>query len=892
MRSMSDALPQMQQPAVKPSQTLLANHYGIIIGGYRDLYRYDLEFKRIPKQNDPEMQDSKKAKKNKAGDGIGRPKKKRIVWLLMRQLKNANPKIPLATNYSTQIIAAGTFPKPNGIPWTIPIIYFDEYLEEPGPDPETFEVVITGPKVLSITRLMQYLDQGNASVNRNNYFDEEDTVAALNLVFSYRPYQRCFSGLNSEPTLTTQTGTTFYGVTRYMPKSQVVTSDTGPPQEPPQLGGLDSMVGFARSVRAISCPLGRLNLNINTSSAIFYERGNPENVQSLISAWIWKHARHGPWNEGRSRELSRFLQGLRVWTNFKGERADHYGRITKLARPDPPAWRTPTATSCTMVTSGSQTTESVSQHFRRVYNWNLNQNSFVVVLGDGEHAITVPAEGLYVIPGQINKNTIELPSGAIREPWENRNLIEEYGRSVFLGADRREGGALEFGLQLEYEMLKVAVTGLDIPGIEYGNSRVKPFKCRQGSWDLMETKYFRPAIRQERTWTCLDLYAADSERSPVQALASFKDAFASALVNHGLTNYWHRGDELGESHLRLPHNPLPGIFDAAKLGHQYDTIHKRLAKEKAAGSNLVLVLLPSKNIELYSAIKKAADQEVGIATICHVKGRGIPKISPQLHSNLTMKANLKLSRTSVNQRLYSKGKILTNRTMIIGIDVTHPGSSALTDSPSIAAVVGSVDDEFAQWPVSFNVNYPLPKDEDRKDGKRKQANEQVLDLKELVYQRLKAYYDYKGRRQIPDKLIVYRDGLSESQFEMCRTQELPKIQAALSQIVQQYGVSGAVNPPILLICAVKRHHTRLYRHQHTHSNLLINGKNNNQNPLPGTLVTSGITYGRGQDFFLISQNAIKGTARPTHYVVLSNESNHHLQDIAQMVSETLQCDEY
>ncbi|KAK5279037.1 hypothetical protein LTR40_008354 [Exophiala xenobiotica] len=293
-----------------------------------------------------------------------------------------------------------------------------------------------------------------------------------------------------------------------------------------------------------------------------------------------------------------------------------------------------------------------------------------------------------------------------------------------------------------------------------------------------------------------------------------------------------------------------------KLDQQYDTIRKRLAQEKAAGSSLVLVLLPSKNIELYSAIKRAADQMVGIATICHVKDWNLPNPSPALHSNLTMKANLKLS------------------------------SSALIDSPSIAAVVGSVDVDFAQWPVTFSANYPLPKDENRKDGKKKQANEQVLDLKELVYKRLKAYYDYKGLHRIPDKLIVYRDGLSEGQFEMCRTKELPKIEAALIQFVQQHGNPGtgsraAVNPPpILLICAVKRHHTRLYRHQQTSTALLINDKN--PNPLPGTLVTTDITYGRGQDFFLISQNAIKGTARPTHYVVLSNENKYRLQDIAQM----------
>jgi hypothetical protein len=319
MQSMSDALNRTQQPAVNPAQTLLANHYGITIGGYRDLYRYDLEFKKIPKQSDPKMQDPKNAKKNKTGDGIGRPKKRRIVWLLMDRLKNADPKVPLATNYSTQIIAGRRLPKQDGVPWTMPIKYFDEYLEGPGPDPETFEVVITGPKVLSLTQLLQFLKEGNASVNRENYFDEEDTIAALNLVFSYRPYQMCFPGYNEtrkvlDPILTTQTGTKFYGI-MYIetgPNGAVTcTSETGPPQGV-QGGGLDSLAGFARSVRTVASPQGRLNLNINTSSAIFYRRGDPEDdVQSLISAWTAKHAPSGLWNEGRSRELSRFLDTLR-----------------------------------------------------------------------------------------------------------------------------------------------------------------------------------------------------------------------------------------------------------------------------------------------------------------------------------------------------------------------------------------------------------------------------------------------------------------------------------------------------------------------------------------------------------------------------------------------------
>ncbi|KAK5275582.1 hypothetical protein LTR40_012808, partial [Exophiala xenobiotica] len=267
--------------------------------------------------------------------------------------------------------------------------------------------------------------------------------------------------------------TKFYGITYIEtgPNGAVTcTSETGPPQGV-QGGGLDSLAGFARSVRAVASPQGRLNLNINTSSAIFYRRGDPDdNVQGLISAWTAKHAPGGLWNEGRSRELSRFLQGLRVWTHYEGAEPNHYGRVTKLARASIPG-RRPTATSCTMTTPGSQTTETVSQYFRRMYKWNLTQADDVVQLGEGEHAMTMPAARLLFIPGQINKNTLELPTGAIRNPDQNKNLIQYYGRLLFLGRDAREGGALEFDLQLEDQMLKVPVTRLDLPAVEYRNSR-------------------------------------------------------------------------------------------------------------------------------------------------------------------------------------------------------------------------------------------------------------------------------------------------------------------------------------------------------------------------------------------------------------------------------------
>jgi hypothetical protein len=42
-------------------------------------------------------------------------------------------------------------------------------------------------------------------------------------------------------------------------------------------------------------------------------------------------------------------------------------------------------------------------------------------------------------------------------------------------------------------------------------------------------------------------------------------------------------------------------------------------------------------------------------------------------------------------------------TMLVGIDVTHPGPGSVRGTPSIAAVVASVDVNYAQFPASMEI---------------------------------------------------------------------------------------------------------------------------------------------------------------------------------------------
>ena len=75
----------------------------------------------------------------------------------------------------------------------------------------------------------------------------------------------------------------------------------------------------------------------------------------------------------------------------------------------------------------------------------------------------------------------------------------------------------------------------------------------------------------------------------------------------------------------------------------------------------------------------------------------------QYFSNVALKVNTKMGGN--NHFLHSDHMkwLLVKKTMILGMDVTHPGPGSRKGTPSIAAVVASVDDNFVQFPASLRV---------------------------------------------------------------------------------------------------------------------------------------------------------------------------------------------
>lgn len=284
--------------------------------------------------------------------------------------------------------------------------------------------------------------------------------------------------------------------------------------------------------------------------------------------------------------------------------------------------------------------------------------------------------------------------------------------------------------------------------------------------------------------------------------------------------------------------------DRSTLTNKFQTlVHQKKA-------NLAFVLLPYKDAKLYDNVKYAADYHAGIHTVCTAPFDGNYKVKPEYIENEILKVNLKMGGVNTKLSMATDSAVrdfLNSTTMIVGADVTHPGPGSVDNTDSIAAVVATYEGTFSQYPASLRC--------------QTSKKEMIEKLDEMLEERLLAWQRLRPQGDLPDQIVFFRDGVSESQFDQVGSEEVPLIEKALNKV---YGARNAQLPKLLLLCVVKRVHTRFFPQPST-----MTDRSGNSNP--GLVVDTVITYPRGTDFYMQSQRAIKGTAKPNHYVVLVND---------------------
>ena len=270
---------------------------------------------------------------------------------------------------------------------------------------------------------------------------------------------------------------------------------------------------------------------------------------------------------------------------------------------------------------------------------------------------------------------------------------------------------------------------------------------------------------------------------------------------------------------------------------------------------VIFVSLPSSDSNLYNQVKQKGDIRFGIHTVCIVE-RSLCKVQKpgSYIANIIPKVNLRLGGT--NQVIGDGGMhiITQNNTMVVGIDVTHPSPGSASNAPSVAGIVASVDGWLAQWPADLRI--------------QPARTETVEGLDILLKSRLQLWRKY-NKGQLPENILVYRDGVSEGQYNMVVQEELPLLRKACAELYPAT-TTKQEKPNISIIVVGKRHNTRFYPSKKEEADRFWNPQN-------GTVVDRGVTEARNWDFFLQPHFALKGTARPAHYFVILDEifTNYH-----------------
>ncbi|KFO26792.1 Protein argonaute-2 [Fukomys damarensis] len=377
----------------------------------------------------------------------------------------------------------------------------------------------------------------------------------------------------------------------------------------------------------------------------------------------------------------------------------------------------------------------------------------------------------------------------------------------------------EFGIMVKDEMTDVTGRVLQPPSILYGGRNKAIATPVQGVWD-MRNKQFHTGI-EIKVWA-IACFAPQRQCTEVH-LKSFTEQLRKISRDAGM--------------------PIQGQPCFCKYAQGADSVEPmfRHLKNTYAGLQLVVVILPGKT-PVYAEVKRVGDTVLGMATQC-VQMKNVQRTTPQTLSNLCLKINVKLG--GVNNILLPQGRppVFQQPVIFLGADVTHPPAGD-GKKPSIAAVVGSMDAHPNRYCATVRV--------------QQHRQEIIQDLAAMVRELLIQFY--KSTRFKPTRIIFYRDGVSEGQFQQVLHHELLAIREACIKLEKDY------QPGITFIVVQKRHHTRLFC---TDKNERV-GKSGN---IPaGTTVDTKITHPTEFDFYLCSHAGIQGTSRPSHYHVLWDDN--------------------
>ncbi|KAK7034495.1 hypothetical protein VNI00_012342 [Paramarasmius palmivorus] len=720
--------------------------------------------------------------------GTANRRVKRRIFQLAEQTNDwaaAGLRGTVAHDHSAKLVSAKKLKQPLiiRVPWS-----------EEGEPPNGKEYVLAIKFVQNIdtSALSQYI-RGQPQYKD---YDIMPILSALNLVLAAHPTSSHGGGV-------------MVGRNRFFFPNAMPPSDLG--------GGLQAFRGFYSSVRPTH---NQLMVNVNVCTTAFY---TPGNLMHSLNAFM---------DASFSARPNAFVKGVRVKTTHLGYKKTIKGISNYTAR----TYKFP----CEEL--GGEVT--VEEYFRRKYRIRLNHPDKPLVDVGGQKSNLLPAEVCEILPNQpfkgklLEEHTTAMIRVAARTPNVNGADIVGPGLNN-LGFRQASSVMQAFGVQVGTEMAVVPGRILTPPGVLY--ARGTPQVDERASWNLRNVKFAKGGTLS--AWAVLvikdghDRDEFKDNRDP--ELRSTIEGFVNMCKTSGMSVLEMPKDIVTA---RLPPGGRQDPIREKAIAEIQNTIKQLRAKPK-----FLFVILSSGDKHVYSGLKHLCDVYLDIPTVC-VHSSKIRKERGQLQyfANVALKVNMKCGGVNHGLDQASMAWLKEASTMLVGIDVTHPGPGSAKGTPSVAAVVASVDSYFAQYPASMEL--------------QESKKEMVTNLAKMMYERL-LLFSSRNSNKLPQRVLVYRDGVSEGQFHIVVNEELPAIRAAFAK----FNRPGApYNPLLTIVICGKRHHTRFYPTS-------AENADDKGNPKAGTVVDRGVTAVYNFDFFLQAHGGLQGTTKPTHYYVVHDD---------------------
>lgn len=803
------------------------------------------------------------------------------------------------------------------------------------------QVSISRGRVLDLSKSVAELFRGNTNIV-SNYDDPAVLINGLNAIIT--------EVARTSPHRTSTTANKFYWTNKDSAELDASQRNQGLRHT------IQALSGYFASMRP---SFDQLLLNVNTVTSPFFHNLTVREyaIRLLVNINVAERWQAGQLTSLPSqdvRALQTALRGLRVTLSdaIAGNSTDPTSKLRVITEIEPQA--NITATSDFRVNIG----KSLRMNDPQNEEWHL--------------ASELTIEPFQLTNGQLRAHQTEaMIDCARRRPFVNAHLITEDGAAMF-GFNTQIGDfrLANFNLIVRPQLIRIAARLLPTPTLQYGNDETTPDAA---SWNLAEYKFVKPitteslAILELRDRILHEYNPAHRReiQERIDAVNRLVDSLREALEKHAMTRSRNNVKVKHRQSARVTKNQMQNYDEQAVVA----LFKTHLVKPEACCN---VVILPNKpDYDLYATVKRAAELDLGTRTLCVTysnlrstlgKLNRSPHAFGQLASNLALKCNLKgqgdnhhivdafsplferHSAISAANNSNGKGKAAevtpksTCDTIVIGADVAHPLKAAAPGCPSIASVVGSVDDHFVSFPGSMRLQI----------GRK----ETIDKLHDMVKERLIDWAE-KHNNRLPKRMLFYRDGVSESQYDKLIQEELPQLHEAYklarAYLDNDQATLTTLNPDgddddkhfedtsntssskpiassssskakdeqkptvkeqapkeiskeqawqaiqagkddfkLTYVVVGKRHNTRFFAlsKEGTYS-LKEPGSNGAQptgNVMPGTLVDNTITHPFSFDFFLQSHKAIAGTGRSAHYFVLTNQMQLSTEQLQAIVS--------